>query len=139
MGRCSEMGKDFYINQERRIVKSIKLTDIQAFAKVSGDQNPIHIDDEYAKKSIFGKKIAHGMLSASYISAVIGNDFPGIGTIYLKQNLQFLKPVFIGDDVEILVRIKELQQKGRALLQTDVVNQNGELVIMGEALVKLPQ
>lgn len=133
------MGKDFYINQERRIVKSIKLTDIQAFAKVSGDQNPIHIDDEYAKKSIFGKKIAHGMLSASYISAVIGNDFPGIGTIYLKQNLQFLKPVFIGDDVEILVRIKELQQKGRALLQTDVVNQNGELVIMGEALVKLPQ
>lgn len=133
------MKKEFSINQEKWMNKTIGENDIQNFAEISGDWNPIHIDEEYAKNSIFGKRIAHGMLSASYISAVIGNDFPGVGTIYLEQRLRFLKPVYIGDEVRVLVRIRELRQKGQALLQTDVMNQKGELVIEGEALVKLPQ
>lgn len=133
------MKEEFWVNQERCVVKTIEESDVRAFAEVSGDKNPIHIDEEYAKKSIFGKRIVHGMLSAAYISAVIGNEFPGIGTIYMGQNMRFLKPVYIGDEVKVLVRIKELQQNGRALLQTDVMNRNGELVIEGEALVKLPQ
>lgn len=133
------MKEEFWVNQERCVVKTIEESDVRAFAEVSGDKNPIHIDEEYAKKSMFGKRIVHGMLSAAYISAVIGNEFPGTGTIYMEQSMRFLKPVYIGDEVKVLVRIKELQQKGRALLQTNVMNMNGELVIEGEALVKLPQ
>lgn len=129
----------FYINQERRITKIVTEEDIDAFAKVSGDYNPIHIDDEYAAKSIFKKRIAHGMLSASYISAILGTDFPGIGTIYMGQTLCFLKPIYVGDTIEIVVRLKELGEKGRATLQTNVLNMDGDMIIEGEALVKLPK
>lgn len=129
----------FYINQERRITKIVTEEDIDAFAKVSGDYNPIHIDDEYAAKSIFKKRIAHGMLSASYISAILGTDFPGIGTIYMGQTLRFLKPVYVGDTIELVVRLKELGEKGRATLQTNVLNMDGDMIIEGEALVKLPK
>ena len=119
--------------------RTVTNEDIQEFAKVSGDFNPIHIDAEYAQKSIFKKQIAHGILSAAYISAIIGTEFPGIGTIYLEQNLKFLKPIYLGDTIELSVIIKDIRDKGRALLQTNVKNSNGELVVEGEALVKLPR
>lgn len=112
---------------------------IDRFAEVSGDVNPIHLCEEYAKKSVFGHRIAHGMLTASFISAVIGNYFPGNGTIYLSQNLKFLRPVSVGDEIVVTVEIENVEDNGRALLTTNVTNNYGEQVVSGNAYVKLPE
>ena len=128
---------EFYIGQEKRIRKVIDEEAVNQFAEVSGDCNPLHINEEYAQKSIFGKRIAHGILSVSYISAVLGNEFPGVGTIYMEQHTKFLKPIYFGETVEILVRIKDIKGN-KAVLQTDVIKENGEIAVEGEALVRLP-
>ncbi len=112
--------------------------DINAFAEISGDFNAIHVDEEAAKKSVFGRRIAHGMLSASFISAVLGMYLPGEGAIYLGQNLKFLKPVDIGDEITAKVMVAETvnAEKGIYKLTTQCSNQKGEMVIDGEATVK---
>ena len=108
-----------------------------AFAEVSQDKNPIHLDGEYAKGTRFGKKIAHGMLMGSYISGMIGMELPGEGTIYMKQELIFLRPVYYGDKIRVEIAVAELQmEKKRAVLSTNCYNQNGEQVVAGKALVK---
>lgn len=108
-----------------------------AFAEVSQDNNPVHLDEAYAKKTRFGRKIAHGMLMGSYISSMIGMELPGEGTIYMKQELTFLRPVYYGDRIRVEIRVCELQEeKKRAVLSTNCYNQNGEQVIGGSALVK---
>ena len=108
-----------------------------AFAEVSQDKNPIHLDGEYAEKTRFGKKIAHGMLMGSYISGMIGMELPGEGTIYMKQELTFLRPVYYGDKIRVEIAVAELQmEKKRAVLSTNCYNQNGEQVVAGKALVK---
>lgn len=119
--------------------KLITEEDINAFATVSGDYNPVHIDDKKAKQSMFGKRVAHGMLTVSFISKVIGTIMPGEGTIYLSQNVDFLKPVFINDTVRAVVTITEMGKNNKATLITEVFNQDNEKVISGSALVKLPQ
>lgn len=125
------------VKDEARMTKVIEEEDIDAFSKVSGDRNPIHLDEEYAKKSIFGKRIAHGMLSASFISNVIGNQLPGEGTIYMKQSLKFCRPVFIGDVITAIIEVKEVNyEKGNILLNTICINQNGENIVEGEAYVR---
>ncbi len=129
----------FKVGQNRTIIKSVQKEDVQKFADVSGDCNPLHLDEDYAKNTIFGKCIVHGMLSASYISAVLGTDFPGEGTIYLGQNLKFLNPIYIGEEIEILIEIKSIDEKNRAVLRTDVKCSDGKLAIEGEAFVKLPK
>lgn len=116
--------------------KTITDVDIRAFAEVSGDRNPIHVDDEFASQSLFGKRIAHGMLSASLISAVLANDLPGHGSIYLGQTLKFVAPVFIGDEVTVRVTVISVRDdKPIAKLETVCVNQRNEIVIEGEATV----
>lgn len=128
----------FEIGQEKRVYKKITDSLIKEFAEVSTDHNPIHLDDEYASKTVFGKKIAHGMIAVSFISAVIGNDFPGNGTIYMEQNVKFIAPVFIGETIEIVVRITAIDGN-KAILSTNVFNREGEQKIAGEAKVMLPE
>lgn len=118
------------------VTKILDEGDIQAFAEVTGDHNPIHLDDEFAKTTRFGRRIAHGMLSASLISAVLANKLPGEGSIYLGQTLQFVAPVFPGDEVTARVTVKEIREdKPIVKLDTICVNQRGEIVIRGEATV----
>jgi 3-hydroxybutyryl-CoA dehydratase len=106
------------------------------FAGVSGDTNPVHLDQDYAKATRFGAKIAHGMLIGSFISNVIGTRMPGEGSIYMKQEMTFLRPVYYGDRVTVEVAVKALQKdRNRAVLSTDCYNQKGEKVLAGEALV----
>jgi 3-hydroxybutyryl-CoA dehydratase len=113
--------------------------DIEAFAAVSGDVNPVHLDDAYAKGTPFGGRIAHGMLGAAYISAVIGNQLPGPGAIYLSQSLRFRRPVRIGDPVTAKVTIRALDAaKGHATIETRCLV-NGKTVIDGEALIMVPK
>ncbi len=106
------------------------------FAGVSGDTNPVHLNQDYAAATRFGAKIAHGMLIGSFISNVIGTRMPGEGSIYMKQEMTFLRPVYYGDRVTVEVAMKALQKdRNRAVLSTDCYNQKGEKVLAGEALV----
>lgn len=116
--------------------KVITDADIHAFADLTGDHNPIHVDDQFASKSRFGKRIAHGMLSGSLFSAVLANDLPGQGSIYLGQTLQFVAPVFVGDEVTARVTVIAVREdKPIVTLETVCVNQRNEVVIKGEATV----
>jgi len=120
--------------------KTITEADIYMFAGITGDVNPAHLNEAYAKKTPFKKRIAHGMLTAGYISAILGNQLPGPGTIYLGQELKFLAPVFIGDTVTVRVEVAELMpEKNRVRLKTTCTNQDGKLVLTGEALVMAPK
>jgi 3-hydroxybutyryl-CoA dehydratase len=133
------MCKNLKIKDTFSIKRIITEDAINDFAKVSGDSNPVHLDESYAKNSIFEKKIAHGFLVASSISTVIGMHLPGNGTIYLSQNLKFRKPVFIGDEITTTVEVLDFPKEKRVLLKTTCVNQLGESVIEGEAIVIPPQ
>ncbi|HEY5075006.1 MAG TPA: MaoC family dehydratase [Pyrinomonadaceae bacterium] len=116
--------------------RTISDDDIRAFANATGDHNPLHLDEEFAKQTRFGKRIAHGMLSASLISAVIANDLPGQGSIYLGQTLQFVAPVFPGDTVTARVTVTSIREdKPIIKLETVCTNQRDEVVIRGEATV----
>jgi len=118
------------------ISKTITDNEIQKFADASGDHNPLHLDDEFAKSARFGRRIAHGMLSASLISAVIANQLPGQGSIYLGQTLKFVAPVFPGDTITARVTIISIRDDKPVMkLETVCANQHGEVVIKGEATV----
>lgn len=120
--------------------RTITEADIVLFGGVSGDLNPAHFDEEKSKNTMFKGRIAHGMISASYISAVLGMKLPGPGTIYLSQTLKFLKPVRIGDTIVARAEVVELvAEKNRAILKTECFNQNGDVVLTGEAVVMPPQ
>jgi 3-hydroxybutyryl-CoA dehydratase len=112
---------------------------IERFAEVTGDHNPIHLDDGYASKSIFKQRVAQGMLQAGLLSGILGCHFPGVGTIYLYQTLKFIQPVFIRDQITLRLEIIEIiDEKNQVRLETLFTNQKGEAVITGEALVKPP-
>jgi 3-hydroxybutyryl-CoA dehydratase len=120
--------------------KTITDEDVRLFAQVSGDTNSIHLDEAYAAASPFGRRIAHGLLTASLLSAVIGNDLPGVGTIYLGQDLKFKAPVFIGDEVTATVEIVRYREDRRIMtLRTTCTKADGTLVIEGEAVVIAPE
>jgi acyl dehydratase len=124
------------IGQIAEVTRTISDEVIRSFAEISGDHNPLHLDDEYAAGTSFGRRIAHGMLGASLISSVIANKLPGEGTVYLSQSLKFVAPVFPGDTVTARVTVKSLREdKPLATLETVCLNHNGETVIKGEALV----
>ena len=109
---------------------------IRKFAEVSGDYNPIHLDEEFAKTTRFGKRIAHGMLSGAFISAVLGNEFKDRKIVYLSQTMKFTAPVFIGDTVTATARITNIREdRGIVTLETVCTNQNGETLVNGEAAV----
>ncbi len=128
----------FFVGQKGKFSKTISEADVYGFAGICGDFNPVHVNKCEAGVSVFGKQVAHGLLSSSLISTVLGMKMPGPGTVYLSQSLQFKAPVFIGDTVEAQAVIVELMDHGRAKLNTQVTNQDGTLVITGEAVVKLP-
>jgi acyl dehydratase len=118
--------------------KAITDDDIRAFADLTTDHNPVHLDDEFARQTKFGRRIAHGMLSASLISAVLANQLPGQGTVYLGQTLQFVAPVFPGDTVTARVTVTKIREdKPIVTLETVCLNQHDELLIKGEAVVRL--
>jgi 3-hydroxybutyryl-CoA dehydratase len=113
--------------------------DVRGFAQVSGDTNPIHLDETYAATTRFGQRIVHGMLTAGLISAALANDLPGEGTVYLSQTLQFKAPVFIGDTITATVEVVQFREDKRiTTLATTCVNQEGKVVLTGEAVVLAP-
>lgn len=120
--------------------KTITDADVRAFAEASGDTNPVHLDEAYAATTRFGRRIAHGMLTASLISAVLGNDLPGVGTIYLSQLAQFKAPVYLGDTITTTVELTAFREdKHIATFRTTCTNQDGTLVVDGEAVVIAPR
>ena len=125
--------EDLKINQEAHYKKKISENDINLFAEVSGDNNPIHMDDKFALSSIFKKRIAHGFLSGSLISTVIATQLPGPGSIYLNQSLKFLAPVFIGDTITAIVTIKKIENEKRKVnLLTECFNSKKK-ILTGQA------
>src|ERR1044072_4968983 len=130
----------FSVGDSAEITKTIEQADIHAFADVTGDHNPVHVDEAFAQTTRFGRTIAHGMLTASLISAVLANKLPGEGSVYLGQTLQFVAPVFPGDEITARVTVKAIREdKPIVKLETSCVNQRGEIVIRGEATILLPQ
>jgi 3-hydroxybutyryl-CoA dehydratase len=120
---------------------SITITEemVEHFAWATGDYNPIHMDEDYARGTNFKRRVVHGMLHAGLISGIMGTSFPGAGTVYLSQTLKFLKPVFIGDEVTYRLKVLEyLQEKNRLRLETVCITQRGETALTGEALVMPP-
>ncbi|MXU64235.1 MaoC family dehydratase [Oceanomicrobium pacificus] len=130
--------EDLEIGMSRALSKVIGDTEIEQFAALSTDHNPVHLDDDYAQDTIFGGRIAHGMLTAGLISAVIGEQLPGHGTVYLKQDLAFLAPVRPGDRVEATVRVAAIDH-GRRRVTLDCQCAVGDTVVLkGAALVLAP-
>ena len=132
------MNREIRLGQTAQISKKITDTDLTLFAAVTGDFNPIHFDPVYAAATPFKERIAHGMILAGLISAVIGMKQPGPGTIYLQQTLHFLAPVKVGDVVTASVEVIDLLEKHRVRLKTKCVKQDGVVVLDGEALVIAP-
>lgn len=130
--------KELKIGMCEYIEKTITELDVINFSEISLDTNPLHLDEEYAKNTIFKGKIVHGILGAGLISGVIGTKLPGKGAIYLSQNLKFLAPVRIGDTIRAEVKVIDLDKEKRKVgLKTICTNQEGVIVIDGEAKVKL--
>jgi acyl dehydratase len=126
----------FKVGDSAETTRTIEQTDIDAFAEVTGDRNPVHLDEAFAQQTRFGRRIAHGMLTASLISSVLANQLPGEGSVYLGQTLQFVAPVFSGDEVTARVTVTEVRENRPIMkLETTCVNQRGETVIRGEATV----
>ena len=124
------------VGDAAEIRKTIADEDVRAFAELTGDRNPVHLDEEYAASTRFGRRIAHGMLGASLISAVLANELPGRGTVYLSQTLKFTAPVFLGDTVTARVTVKHVREdKPVVTLETFCTNQRGERVVEGGAVV----
>lgn len=119
--------------------KTVSESDVINFAEITGDRNPVHLDDEYAKATVFGERIAHGMISAGIVGAVLAMKMPGPGTVYLGQELKFLAPVKIGDTITATAQIIEIGQKKRAKIKTTCVNQHGKMILEGVATVSLPR
>ena len=127
--------EDLSVGQSAELVRTVAEADIVAFAAVTGDANPVHLDADYAATTSFGERIAHGMLSAGSISAVLGTTLPGPGAIYLSQTLKFKRPVKIGDAVTARATVTEIDEaKARVTLAT-VCLVNGKTVVDGEAVV----
>lgn len=132
---------NYLIGTKDSVTKTISETDVYLFAGISGDFNPVHVNRVEAKKSVFSKQIVHGILVGSLLSNVIGMKLPGPGTIYMEQNLKFLKPVYIGDTITACAEISEIINETKKILRmsTKCINQNNELVVDGYAVVKAPR
>jgi 3-hydroxybutyryl-CoA dehydratase len=130
--------EELTVGQEASQSNTVTADIIRAFAEVSGDRNPVHVDAEYAATTMFKERIAHGMLSAAYISAVFGMQLPGPGAIYISQTLNFKAPVKIGDTMVTTVKVAELvPEKKRAKFEC-VCTVNGKPVVQGEAVLMVP-
>jgi len=127
------------LGQKASFTKHVTEQDVVLFAAVSGDVNPVHLDEEFAADTMFGGRIAHGMLSGAVISAALAMELPGPGVIYLGQTLRFTRPVRIGDEITAHLEVTEKREgKGIVKLACEVVNQDGKVVVSGEATVLAP-
>lgn len=125
------------IGDSASYTKTFSEEDVSLYAGITGDHNSVHLDEEYARTTVFKGRVIHGMLTAGLISTVLGTILPGLGTIYLSQSLKFKAPVRIGDSVTATVRVVEIdREKQRARLETVCINQSGKEVLAGEAVVK---
>lgn len=128
------------VGQSAELERLISAADVEDYARLVGDFNPVHMDEEFARGTRFGGRIAHGMLSAGLVSATLATRLPGPGAIYLGQTLRFTKPVHIGDTVTVRVEVLEVDAaKRRARLSTVCRNGKGDIVLDGEATVLLPE
>ncbi|MFC4023300.1 MaoC family dehydratase [Oceanobacillus longus] len=131
---------NFAIGDSASFSRTVTETDFVIFAGLSGDYNPIHVDKEYAKNTFFRERISHGLLTASFLSRLLGMHIPGPGSIYVSQTLQFTKPVYIGDTITARAEVTRLDEDNRLItLKTTCKNQNGSIVLDGEGVMKLPK
>ncbi|MEJ2540231.1 MAG: MaoC family dehydratase [Gemmatimonadota bacterium] len=131
---------DLRVGMTAESSRTVTEADIVLFAGITGDLNPVHVDEVAARRSRFGGRIAHGILTAGYVSATIGMKLPGPGAIYMEQTLRFTRPVRIGDTVTATVQVVEIdEEKRRVRLRTRCANQDGKNVLDGEALVLIPE
>ncbi len=130
--------EDLEVGMTRRLAKVISDRDIQLFAEITTDHNPVHLDDDYAQDTIFAGRIAHGMLTAGLISAIIGEQLPGHGTVYLGQSLKFLAPVRPGDRVLATVSVAAIDHSKRRATLDCKCEIDGKKVLVGEATVLVP-
>lgn len=126
------------IGDKGSFTKTISEEDVFAFADISGDFNPLHIDEAYAAKTAFKKRVAHGILTAGIISTVLGGDIPGVGTIFVELHIRFLKPVYFNDTVTATATVVDIQPPDRVRLMVACVNQHGRDVAIGHAVVVPP-
>jgi len=130
--------EDLHAGMRESLMKTVMDSDVVHFARLSGDDNPLHLCDVYASATRFGERIAHGLYTASLISAVLGTRLPGPGAVYRSQTLNFHAPVKIGDVVEVVVEVAELTPRGRMVRLHCEATVDGKLVLDGEALVSVP-
>lgn len=130
--------EEIEIGESASISKMISEADIVNYAGIIGDFNPIHVNPEYAKTTMFGERIAHGMLTASFISTLVGCCLPGINALYLSQEVKFVKPVKIGDTITASAEvIEKINEKRRIVMKTVITNQRNETVVDGKAVVMI--
>jgi len=130
--------EDLTVGMTERLTKTVASSDVVGFAEVTGDRNPIHLSEHFAARTSFGTRIAHGLYTASLISAVLGTRLPGPGAVYISQTLNFRAPVKIGDTVDVTVTVAELIPGRQRARLTCTCSVGGETVLDGEALVKVP-
>jgi 3-hydroxybutyryl-CoA dehydratase len=127
------------VGQSATYTRQVTDGDVMSFAKITGDFNPVHVDEDAAARSRFGGRIAHGMLSGGLVSAAIANRLPGPGAIYLAQTMKFTAPVRLDDTITVTLTVTELLSKNRVRLNTVCRNQNGEMVLDGEATILMDE
>lgn len=127
------------VGDKGSFTKTITEKDVFSFADISGDYNPLHVDEAYARKSRFGHRVVHGILMAGIISTVLGVDLPGVGTVFVELQIRFLKPVLIGDTITANATVMEIINPKRVRLMVACVNERGEDVALGNALVVPPE
>lgn len=132
--------RNFFVGQTASFSRTVTETDIVMFAGISGDYNPVHIDKEFASGTRFGQQIAHGLLTTSFLSRLLGMELPGQGSVYLEQSLKFKKPVFIGDTVTASAEILAIDhERGIIHLETICRKQDDTVVLTGEAKMMMPK
>jgi len=129
---------DLAVGHEASLSKTITEEDLEHFIAITGDTNPLHVDDEFARQTFFGERIAHGMLSASLFSTLVGLHIPGVGAIYRSQSLEFLRPVYIGDTITARFRVTAIDRVAeRVEMESWIDNQHGHRVIEGKTVATL--
>ncbi len=132
--------EDYFIGMEAEITKTISESDVYLFAGITGDFNPVHVNEAAAQKSIFGKRVVHGILLTGLFSAAIGMKLPGHGAVYMEQDTKFLKPVYIGDTITAVVKIIEIINKKKRILKLSTIAARGqEKIADGYAVVKIAE
>lgn len=131
--------ENFKIGMTYSYSRVVADTDVIYFSNITGDRNPLHLDENYAEESIFGKRVAHGMLCGSFFSTIFGSKFPGEGCVYLEQNLSFLKPIFLNDQVNAKVELVDIDKEKQILVFKTKCEVGDKVVIEGSAKILIPK